>query len=267
MTLTLQPFESIEKQDYICLVDLDEKSSNLVKENTKREIKEITHNVNPEEIKDKTFEERMNDVEEILKTYQAAHLVLTNRLHVALPCLALGTPVILIHKEHFEQDRLGTYLQYMTSFTDIEFAKSDIKDIIENPNENGKEYLTIRNNLIQKCQEFIQKCEQQEISDTDLPEIEEYRQYTNKLKWYQQLHEEIRVKAKKNLYESEEKYAQYIENNNKNDEEWRNKYKILEEEYQNLQQQYQKEKQELVAVYESRGWKLLEKIRRMRYKK
>lgn len=163
MTLTLLPFKGVEKQNYICLVDLDEKTSNLIKQNTKRKIKEITHSVNPENMKEKTFEERMQDVENLLKTYQGAHVVLTNRLHVALPCLALGTPVILIHKENFEQDRLGTYLQYMTSFTDTEFEEENIKDIIENPTPNKDGYLNIRNNLIQKCEEFIRDCERKKI--------------------------------------------------------------------------------------------------------
>jgi len=206
MTLTINPFENIEKKDYICLVDLDEKSTKLVKENTDREIKEITHDVNPTEIENKSFEQRMKDVEELLKTYQAAHLVLTNRLHVALPCVAIGVPVILVHKENFEADRLGTYLQYVNSYSDTEFEKQDIKQLIENPIENSEDYLNIRNPLIEKCKEFINKCENEEIDNRlELPELEEYTKYVEKLKWYQQIHEEVRIKAKNNIYEAEEK--------------------------------------------------------------
>jgi len=271
MTLTINPFENVEKKEYICLVDLDEKSTNLVKENTDREIREITHDVDPEEIDSKSFEQRMKEVEELLKTYQAAHLVLTNRLHVALPCVALGTPVILVHKEHFEADRLGTYLQYVNSYSDVEFEKQDIRELIENPKENSTKYLEIRNPLIKQCEDFISKCENEEIANkVELPEIVLYKQYVEKIKWYQQLHEEVRVKAKKNIYEAEERYKNYeqeikrINEENKNNQD---NYKKLEQENITLQEEVNKKQAELDKVYNSRGWKCLEKLRKIKNKK
>jgi hypothetical protein len=267
MTLTLQPFDNIEKQDYICLVDLDEASANLVKENTKREIKEITHTVNPEEIKNKTFEERMKAVEDLLKTYQGAHLVLTNRLHVALPCLALGTPVILIHKENFEYDRLGTYLKYMKSFTNVEFANINVEDIIENPEKNSDEFLEIRNNLIKQCEDFVKKCDTEDFNIDNLPDVELYKEYTKRLKWYQQLNEDIRIKAKKNIYESEKRYIEYENMIKQNNEEWKHRYEELENQYSKLQGEFQQKNKELTSVYKSKGWKLLEKIRKLKIKK
>lgn len=267
MTLTIEPFKNIEKQEYICLVDLDEKSTNLVKENTKREIKEITHDVNPEEIKQKSFEQRMKDVEELLKKYQAAHIVFTNRLHVALPCVALGTPVVLVHKEQFEEDRLGTYLKYLKSFSDIEFEKCDIKNLIENPEENGKDYISIRESLIQKCKEFVQKCEKEEtISNEVLPELEDYCQYVKRIKWYQQLSEDIRKKAKKNIYEAETRYKEYEKKINEISEEWKNKNDNLQKENKKINEECQKNKNELEAIYNSRGWKYLEKLRKIKNK-
>ena len=267
MTLTIEPFKNIEKQEYICLVDLDEKSTNLVKENTKREIKEITHDVNPEEIKQKSFEQRMKDVEELRKKYQAAHIVFTNRLHVALPCVALGTSVVLVHKEQFEEDRLGTYLKYLKSFSDIEFEKCDIKNLIENPEENGKDYISIRESLIQKCKEFVQKCEKEEtISNEVLPELEDYCQYVKRIKWYQQLSEDIRKKVKKNIYEAETRYKEYEEKINEISEEWKNKNDNLQKENKKINEECQKNKNELEGIYNSRGWKYLEKLRKIKNK-
>lgn len=270
MTLTISPFENIERKDYICLVDLDQKSTKIIKENTNREIKEITHDVIPDEIGNKSFEQRMHDVEELLKTYQAAHLVLTNRLHVALPCVALGTPVILVHKENFEADRLGTYLQYVNSYSDTEFEKQNIKELIENPKQNSGDYLNIKNSLEEKCKEFINKCENEKLDETNLPELEEFTKYVEKLKWYQQLHEEIRVKAKNNIYEAEERYKNYeieidrlkeINNNLKTDLEKDNgQIEKAKEECEQL-------RIELDKVYNSKGWKYLEKIRKFKNKK
>ena len=263
MTLTINPFENIEKKDYICLVDLDEKSTNLVKANTNREIKEITHDLNQEETKNKSFEKRMEEVEKLLKTYQSAHLVLTNRLHVALPCVALGTPVILVHKEQFEADRLGTFLQYVNSYSDVEFEKIEIKEILENPKQNSSKYLEIKNSLEKQCKEFIEKCEKNEnINEAELPEIDEYKKYVERIKWYQQLHEDIRVKAKNNIYEAEARYREYQEEIRK----IHDNYKNLEQENIMLKEEINQRKIELEKVYNSRGWQYLEKLRKIKSK-
>src|SRR5205085_10361521 len=47
--------------------------------------------------------------EDFLKKYATAKLVVTSRLHCALPCLAFGTPVIFIHfgfKNEYDSCRL-----------------------------------------------------------------------------------------------------------------------------------------------------------------
>jgi hypothetical protein len=41
--------------------------------------------------------ERMEQAGALLDAYGAARLVITSRLHCFLPCLALGTPVLLLH--------------------------------------------------------------------------------------------------------------------------------------------------------------------------
>lgn len=47
-----------------------------------------------------THEERFALAEDLLKTYASAKLVVTSRIHAALPCLALGTPVILVTQKY-----------------------------------------------------------------------------------------------------------------------------------------------------------------------
>lgn len=44
-----------------------------------------------------SIEEKFAYAEETLKKYAKAKLVLTSRIHCALPCLAMGTPVIFLH--------------------------------------------------------------------------------------------------------------------------------------------------------------------------
>ena len=109
MTLTLEKFCKIKKKKKICLVDVSNDVISKVKENTNYEIEVLSHTLNPRDAEKKSINERMNDVEKILKKYQESKLVITTRLHVALPSLALGTPVIVLHKKVFDEDRLGTF--------------------------------------------------------------------------------------------------------------------------------------------------------------
>jgi exopolysaccharide biosynthesis predicted pyruvyltransferase EpsI len=44
-------------------------------------------------------EYRMYYANDILNKYKSAKCVITSRLHAALPCLALGTPVLLINTQ------------------------------------------------------------------------------------------------------------------------------------------------------------------------
>lgn len=59
------------------------------------DIKYVTH----ESSFSLTHEERFERARELLNIYSKAELVITSRIHAALPCLGLGTPVILVADE------------------------------------------------------------------------------------------------------------------------------------------------------------------------
>ena len=59
--------------------------------------------------KNSSHEDRFNKSEELLKMYSKAGLVITTRIHCALPCLALKTPVILINKNYDHKRFDGLY--------------------------------------------------------------------------------------------------------------------------------------------------------------
>ena len=103
MTLTIEKLDNVEKQDYICVVDVSDKVVEQIKKTTNMEVKLITHTV-PEDYYKLSWEERMQNVEDLLRTYQGARAVISYRLHCALPCLALGTPTILLN-EDYRNDR------------------------------------------------------------------------------------------------------------------------------------------------------------------
>jgi len=57
--------------------------------------KNITHRYPAEQYT--TADSRFKLAEDLLKRYQKAKLVVTSRIHCALPCLAMGTPVIFVY--------------------------------------------------------------------------------------------------------------------------------------------------------------------------
>ena len=276
LTLTINKFDNIKKVDKICLVDLEENIVEKIKESTNSKIEVLTHWLNQEETAQKDFTKRMNDVENLLKKYQESKLVITNRLHVALPCLALGTPVILIHKEVYEKDRLDTFLKFMPNYVDTEFIKMDIKELLKNPSFNNEEFLNIRNNLIKKCVDFINNCEQNELNIDKLPEIDKYyKNYVSKIEWYRKLHEETYTKSKQTIINYENKIKKMNTDQNQIILKQKEKIKNVEDEKEKslkekqIEIEFLKEKNESILaelnkVYNSKGWKILEKIRKIK---
>ncbi len=123
-TMTLENKYS-ERDDSIYLVDVDRRRrvegfvrrltskpmkgsdfTELIPEDIRRRAKTLTHLV---DIGDDQ-ETRYAYVENLIRAYSTARLVITTRLHVALPCAALGTPCVLLHNSDFR-------------FTGYEFVK------------------------------------------------------------------------------------------------------------------------------------------------
>ncbi len=180
LTLTINKFENIDKQDYICLVDVPEPYLTQIKNTTNRPIKEITHHINRESL---SYEQRIKVVEDHLKIYQGAHCVITTRLHCALPCLALETPVLLLYSDWME-NRVHTYLPYLNHINvDLMDSDSLILSLydLENPQPNPAVYMNERNALIESCEQFMNGINDHTISVSQLyaDYIERARSFEN----------------------------------------------------------------------------------------
>lgn len=91
---------------------LSDKVNDVYKDKT---IKKITHKISSY---DRSTKERFKLAREHLKYFCNAELVITTRLHVALPCLAFGTPVILlVSNEDSKNSRIVDYLIYLNYVT------------------------------------------------------------------------------------------------------------------------------------------------------
>lgn len=104
VSLTL-PAASAPRSRQIVLADIQQPAkgskadpiSKLIPADVRAEAREVTHQLDPGEVSRLTPRGRSERVAELLDLYSQARLVITSRVHAALPCLALGTPVIFVH--------------------------------------------------------------------------------------------------------------------------------------------------------------------------
>lgn len=156
LTLTLNPYKDVKPNNMICLVDVSSDVRDYVNNNTNKEICELSHYINLGGIE---WDKRRKIVEDRLKIYQGAYLVITTRLHVALPCLALGTPVLLI-KEEWSLNRIGFWLDYINHTTKDKLFSGEYAYNFDAPKENPKIHYEMSKELELECREFVAKMEQ-----------------------------------------------------------------------------------------------------------
>jgi hypothetical protein len=77
-------------------------------------------------------DKRLKLAEEKLELYRKAKLVITKRLHVALPCLGMGTPVV-VNKDVWANERFSGYdLNYDFKGLDYNYSKPRPEELISN---------------------------------------------------------------------------------------------------------------------------------------
>ena len=122
--------------------------------------------------------------------------------------MALKTPVIFVHKEFYDNDRLDTFFNLFANYDEDSFMKMDIRNLLKKPPENSKEYMEAKQNLEKSCKSFIKRCENKSLDAEDnLPEIEKYQKYTKRLEWYKSIYEKERL----NVESIEQKRTQEYE--------------------------------------------------------
>lgn len=168
LTLTLERFPNLKKEDYIYAVGLNEEEIAKLKKITKREIRIFKQDYDEPIFKDETWEIRKKRVEEILKEYQKAHMVITTKLHCTLPCLALETPVLLLYQDKHE-GRMATFKEYANYINRDDFLKENID--IEHPKKNPSKYKKLRKSLIESCENFIKETDSLSLNVKQLPDI------------------------------------------------------------------------------------------------
>lgn len=126
-------------------------------------LNKATFIVQERSLKKYTHEERFDIATDFLKKLANAKLVVTSRLHTALPCLAFGTPVIFIDgklSRKFDTSRLSSYTESMLNTIGMEEIQQKSREELHNlvnkfAKGNPDSYLKFRNDLIKRVNEFI----------------------------------------------------------------------------------------------------------------
>lgn len=150
MTLTL-PRPDVEKEDYSAACDVDEEILWKIAGHSKRRIERVSH-VGYEHL---SREERFRKASELLSFYAKAKSVVTSRIHCALPCLAMGTPVLFIDVGN-DGGRfwgLSELFQYRT-ISDIKEGRINYN--IDSPPSNPLHFLPLREAMLYRVTKFVE---------------------------------------------------------------------------------------------------------------
>ncbi len=109
-----------------------------------------------------TENKRFSYAENLLSLYADSKLVITSRIHCALPCLALNTPVIYIDRENAKKTHTSRLKGLKSLFNILTIKNGFLKaprdsilyDIGINV-VNSKDYQVLASKLIEKCTSFI----------------------------------------------------------------------------------------------------------------
>ena len=201
-TLALKPFKKVEPHGKIVLTDLPPKVVDFIKRRAKKEIAIVSHDNKKSllpkeavdfaakfknadrlptshfpEIRDHcysksrypgTWNYRRALIEGLLRFYQGASLVVTSRLSAALPCLALGTPVLLVRDENdLLKKKFYTYLNYLNCASTEDIFSGKYSFDFDNPAPNPKKFKKLAAKINSTCAEFIKSCETSEEPPID----------------------------------------------------------------------------------------------------
>lgn len=148
LTLTFNRPEAAQREEQIVMTDVDPVVAARVRAVTDRNILMIKHRFN------RMIESTASfcRAERLLDIYARAHLVVTSRLHVMLPCLAFGTPVILVGN-HLSDPRFDGLKDLCNHSTIDNFAALP-DEWFDKPEPNPRRHLGLRTELIDRVQTF-----------------------------------------------------------------------------------------------------------------
>lgn len=149
LTLTL-PHATAARDDLVVACDLPPAHLAALQRRTSSPVQAVTHH-------DATtvgHEPRMARAQALLALYGRARVVVTSRLHCALPCLALGTPVLFVRIDpDLQRQQPGLELAHAASSADFLAGRIDFDPDRPPPNPPGWQPLAA--DLERRCRAFV----------------------------------------------------------------------------------------------------------------
>lgn len=111
----------------------------------------------------KSDSERLSEAERLIRQYAKAGLVITSRIHCALPCLGLGTPVVYLEKVNDSETSLCRLDGLKELFNVVQVDKGKLRPLYPttmpittlNAPKNKRNWRPLSQELISRCREFI----------------------------------------------------------------------------------------------------------------
>lgn len=171
LTLTLPKQPKVETaKPTIYLVDTEPRVKRALErrvDTARYDMIEIKHMVDSHVYSLLPVEERMQMVGELLTRYQNAVCVVTTRLHCALPCLAIETPVLFLCDDT-KNYRLKSFLQYLHVSTTDDFCSGKEQYSVTKPPQNGTGHIPLKNELTNRTRAFIENTKMADPEELNL---------------------------------------------------------------------------------------------------
>ncbi len=149
LTLTFGSRRNPSRQDYVCAVDLPLAALRRLRSATSRQVVIATHQVG----RDAGYGERAYLAQRLLSLYAHAHCVVTTRLHCALPCLALGVPVLFL-KQAKDAYRFSGLDSLLRCGSVGDYLEGRIAFEVDDPQPNAEDFLPLRRELVLRASQF-----------------------------------------------------------------------------------------------------------------
>jgi hypothetical protein len=149
LTLTLDR-PAVARERFIALNDVPDTIAMRIESKTHRPVLRTTH----DDGVTMGIEARMRRAAELMEIYAKASCVVTTRLHGALPCLAMGTPVLLIDAS-WDQSRFSGLNELVHHCSVEQYLSGDVDYDVDNPPPNPVRHLAMRDDLERRVASFI----------------------------------------------------------------------------------------------------------------
>jgi hypothetical protein len=152
LTLTIRPPEGITRTEVVYEVDLPDEVSSALASRLRVPTTKLSHKIPI----DMAEADRRKLLDQLHRTYATAALVITRRLHVALPCLAMGTPVLMIHKKP-DDPRFDGLIQHVHFASESDFLAGRYSYDLSDPPPNRDTWRPLAQELANRCRKFVQE--------------------------------------------------------------------------------------------------------------